>query len=180
MLSISDTDAAFIRKGNRDLVFGYRPQVARSENGFVGAVLVPEGNASDHRMLEEALFEWMNNTKVVPELVSTDDGYSSRKGKRNLNAWGVGDVSFSGSTGKQITAEENWESKTHREARRNRPAVESTIFTLKSCYEFGELSRSGIEAVRAELIEDVIAYNFMRKVQVKRKQKRNREHKKRA
>lgn len=179
---MSDPDATFIKKGNRELIFGYRPQIARSREGFVGAMIVPEGNASDKKMFEEAVCEWMRVTNVVPLLVSTDDGYTTRTGRWNLKGWGVSEVSFSGSKGKQITGSEEWESKCHREARRNRSAVESTIFTIKNNYEFDELSRAGIEQVRAELLEDVIAYNFMRKVQVRRKKrdKRNQEQKKRA
>lgn len=181
---MSDPDAAFIIKGNRDLKFGFRPQLARSEEGFVGALIVPEGNPSDSTMLEEVVCEWMYRTKVTPSVVSTDDGYTSKEGKWNLEGgWGVGEVSFSGSKGKRVTDPDTWESKTHRRARRKRSAVESTIFTVKDCYEFGELSRTGIEAVRAELLEDVIAYNFLRKVQVrrrKRERERNQEQKKRA
>lgn len=182
MLSISDPDASFIKKGNRELVFGYKPQLARSREGFVGALIVPVGNASDKKMLEETVCEWMHRTKVVPTLVSTDDGYTSKEGRWNLKGWGVKEVSFSGSKGKKITDDQTWRNQTHREARRQRAAVESTIFTVKDRYEFGELSRSGIEAVRAELLEDVIAYNFLRKVQVRRKKRdeRNQEQKKRA
>jgi len=45
--SISDPDAAFISKGQRDTVVGYRPQLSKSEKGFVTGLIVPEGNAAD-------------------------------------------------------------------------------------------------------------------------------------
>ena len=47
VLSVSDADAAFIVKGERDPVVGYKPQLARSRQGFVTGLLVPQGNASD-------------------------------------------------------------------------------------------------------------------------------------
>ena len=47
ILSISDRSAAFIKKGNRSPVIGYKPQVARSGSGFIPAIIVPEGNAAD-------------------------------------------------------------------------------------------------------------------------------------
>ena len=47
IVSLSDEDASMIVKGQRDPVVGYKPQIGRSENGFITAIIVPEGNASD-------------------------------------------------------------------------------------------------------------------------------------
>jgi len=52
----------------------------RSGNGFVTSLLVPEGNAADS----------IKRTGVVAELVSTDDGYASAKGRDELHGLGVG------------------------------------------------------------------------------------------
>ena len=41
------------------------------------------------------------------------------------------------------------------------------MFTLKYCFEFGQLRRTEIEAVRAELLEKVIAYNICRAIAIK-------------
>lgn len=155
-------------KGNRDMTFGYRPHIARSKNGFVGAMLVDKGNPSDQSMLEEGVKQWMAQTNVVPYLVSVDDGFTSKEGRWNVKGWGVNHVSFSGGTGKQITDQDTWKSEEHQNARRNRAAVESTVFTMKNGYEFGRMSRCGIESVRAEMLEDVLAHNFMRMAQIKR------------
>jgi hypothetical protein len=51
-------------------------------------------------------------------------------------------------------------------ARDERSAVESLIFTLQSNHGFGRVSRRGIEAVRAELLEDALAHNFCRMAQL--------------
>lgn len=134
----------------------------------MGALLVPEGNPNDSSMLEEGVKEWIIQTKVVPELVNVDDGFTSEEGRWNVKGMGVNEVSFSGGTGKRITDQDTWESEIHRKARRDRSAVESTVFTMKDGYEFGRMSRCGIESVRAEMLEEVLAHNFMRMVQVKR------------
>jgi len=47
VLSVSDPNAGFIAKGDREPVVGYKPQLARSSNGFVTGLIVPQGNASD-------------------------------------------------------------------------------------------------------------------------------------
>ncbi len=52
IFSVSDRSASFIKKVQRDPVFGYKAQLGRSKNGFVNSVLVPEGNAADSRSLD--------------------------------------------------------------------------------------------------------------------------------
>jgi hypothetical protein len=66
--------------------------------------------------------------------------------------------------GKKITPEELWESEEYISGRRQRSAVESLMFTLKYVFEFGFLRRRGLDNVRAEMTEEVIAYNIRRKI----------------
>ena len=160
--SIADPDAAFITKGQRETQLGYRPQVSRSGSGFVVAVEIPKGNAADAdqlRTIGEATFQ---RTGVVPESMTVDDGYTSLANLKWLKKKGVVVTSFSGAKGKKITPAADWESEPYRKARRMRSAVESVIFQLKSCFEFGRLVRRGIEKVREELTSKVIAFNFYR------------------
>lgn len=181
VLSLSDGSAAYIKKGGRDPVIGYKPQLVRSENGFVTSLLVPQGNAADSIKLEPAIRDSIRRTGVIAELVSTDDGYASAKGRAALLAMGVKDVSISGSKGKKITHLDDWESEIYRNARRNRSAVESLMFTIKDGFEFGETGRRGIDAVRDELTEKVIAYNCCRIILMKqRREKRRLEELKKA
>ena len=80
---------------------------------------------------------------------------------------GVRVVSVSGAKGKKLTPEKDWNSEEYQTARSDRSAVESLMFTLKYCFEFGQLRRTEIEAVRAELLEKVIAYNSCRAIAIK-------------
>ena len=43
VLSLSDGSAAYIKKGSRNPVIGYKPQLVRSESGFVTSLIVPGG-----------------------------------------------------------------------------------------------------------------------------------------
>ena len=162
VLSLSDGSAAYIQKGCRNPVIGYKPQLVRSANGFVTSLTVPQGNTADCSELEPAISASIRRTGVVPGLVSTDDGYASTKGREAVLALGVKDISISGSKGKKLTSPEDWCSDLYRDARRNRSAVESLMFTIKDGFEFGDLGRRGIEAVRDELLEKVLAYNCCR------------------
>ena len=170
IVSLSDGSAAFISKGGRETIVGYRPQVGRSGNGFVTVLHVPEGNASDAPQLEPLVRKVIENTGIAPRCVSTDDGYSSKKGRDAvLKIKGIEAVSISGSKGKDLISEEEWESELYKEARRNRSAVESLIFVLKYSFRFGRLRRRGIDAVREELLEKAIVHNFSRMALMRRR-----------
>ena len=135
------------------------------------SLIVPEGNASDSGNLVPASLDSIRHTWVIPDLVSTDDGYASKKGRDTLLAIGVKAVSISGAKGKKLTGEEDWYSEVYKNARRNRSAVESLMFTVKDGFEFGKLGRRGIDAVRAELLEKVLAYNCCRIILMKKRRR---------
>ena len=162
VLSVSDPDVGFIAKGGRESVVGYKPQLARSRAGFVTGLIVPQGNASDSCQLVPMFEQVVRRTGVIPDTVSTDDGYSSARGRATLLARGVKVVSISGSKGKKITPPEDWDSEPYAVARDDRSAVESLMFTIKYGFDFGRVARRGLECVRAELLEKVLAYNFCR------------------
>ena len=171
IMSNSDKDAAFIQKGQREAVIGYKPQVGRSQKGFITCINVPEGNAADSGQLEPMVDQHIERTGTVPGIVSTDDGYASADGKRNVEEKGVGIVSISGAKGKKITPEKDWESDPFIDARNNRSSVESLMFTIKHNHHFGRVMRRGITAVRAELLEKVLAYNFCRIIEIRSRSK---------
>ena len=167
VISLSDQSAAFIVKGGWETVVGYRPQLGRSGQGFVSALLVPLGNAADSGQLVNVVVEHWERSEVLPRLVSSDDGYSSQVARADLLAAGVAVVSISGAKGKAITPPEQWHSAEYRAARAQRSAVESLVFTLKDGHGFGELSRRHLDNVRAELLEKVLAYNVCQLLRVR-------------
>ncbi len=171
IMSNSDKDAAYIQKGQREAVIGYKPQIGRSQKGFITCINVPEGNAADSGQLEPMVDQHIERTGIVPNIVSTDDGYASADGKRNVEEKGVDIVSINGAKGKKITSQEDWESDLFQKTRDNRSSVESLMFTIKHNHHFGRVMRRGIEAVRGELLEKVLAYNFCRIVEIRNRSK---------
>lgn len=169
-LSLSDRTAGYIKKGNREEVIGYKPQVCRSKNGFIPGLRVPHGNAADSAEFPRIAAESMERTGVIPEIISVDDGYANKKVREELLTMGVKIVSISGSKGKKIIGEEDWESEEYILARNNRSAIESLMFTIKYGFDFGQVRRRGLKNVTAELLEKVLAYNTHRIVEM-RKQK---------
>jgi len=170
VLSLSDPSVACIIKGSREAIFGYKPQLGRSQNGFVSSLIVPEGNASDSGQLNAMIEQHISNTQVQPKIISTDDGYANTAARDDWLKKGVEVFSISGSKGKRLTPEEDWDSEIYRETRNNRSAVESLMFCIKFSFNFGRSMRRGIENVRNEMMEKVLAYNFARMVKIRRRQ----------
>jgi len=133
VLSLSDGSAAYIKRGERNPLIGYKPQLVRSANGFVTSLIVPEGNAADAIQLEPAIHSSIRRTGVMPKLVSTDDGYASAKGRDELLNMGVKIISISGAKGKKLTGLEDWESEVYCDARRNRSAVVGSMQFEMNC-----------------------------------------------
>ena len=162
IVSTSDKDASMIVKGQRDPVVGYKPQIGRSEKGFITSIIVPEGNAADSSQLRPVVDSSIKRTNVTPSVLSFDDGYANAKDRAYYLGAGVGVVSFSGSKGKKIIPEKDYNSPAYQKARKDRSAVESLMFTLKHNHDLDQMMRRGIENVRAEILEKSIAYNFFR------------------
>jgi IS5 family transposase len=167
-LSVSDPDVGFIAKGQRVPVVGYKPQVARSGSGFVTGLLLPQGNASDSGQLVPMVDEVIRRTRVIPKVLSVDDGYSSAANLKAMQDKGIEVISMNGSKGHAIAERAAWNSDAYAEARDLRSAVESLMFTLKQGFDFGEVARRGLSAAYGELLEKALAYNLCHMVRTRR------------
>ena len=140
-----------------------------SGSGFVSALVLPQGNAADSRHLVAMVKEQITNTGVIPAMTSADDGYSSQAGLEEVLHLGIKVVSISGAKGKKLIEAPQWKSQPYRQARAERSAIESLVFTLKEDFEFGEMARRTHENVLAEMLEKVLAYNISQIIRVRKK-----------
>lgn len=172
IVSLSDQDAAMIVKGERVPVLGYKPQIGRSESGFVTAIIVPEGNAADSGQLRTIVDESLKRTGIKPTVLSFDDGYTNTEDRKHYLGLGIEVVSFSGSKGKNLIPAAEYDSQPYKDARNDRSAVESLMFTLKYNHDLDRVMRRGIDNVRSELLEKAIAYNFRRLITLRQRRKK--------
>lgn len=160
--SVADPDAYMIEKGGREPVLGYKPQIGRSAEGFISCHEIERGNPQDSTRLQPMVREHRRVTGITPFSVSTDDGYSSGPNFTALRAMGVQRISFSGATGRSVLGEEKYRHPDYEAMRKNRSAVESTIFTFKHLCNMRRFCRRGLQGVRKDLSEAVLAYNLWR------------------
>jgi len=166
-LSVSDPDVGFIAKGQRVPVIGYKPQLARSGEGFITGLLLPKGNAADSKQLVPMFDEVVRCTGVVPDVMSVDDGYASKANVDAIRAQGTRIISINGAKGHALTAHADWDSDEYALARDKRSAVESLMFTLKQGFHFGQVARRGLVQVHGELLEKALAYNLCHMVRIR-------------
>jgi IS5 family transposase len=162
VLSLADPDATYIKKGGRQPVLGYKPQLVRSSEGFITAFEVQKGNPADSARLVPLVDQHIANVSVCPKVVSVDDGYSSRPNRQALLDRSVEVVSMNGAKGRKITPEEDWNSERYEQARNKRSAVESLVYTFRFKFHVHRFSRRGLHGVRGELFEKAVAHNFWR------------------
>ena len=177
-LGPADADARIVVKGQRNPVIGYHPQVVRSGNGFVTALLVGPEYVSDAASFIPALEKSAEATGVVPASVTADDGYTSAANRRAARKLGVGKVSFGGSKGRRLMRGE-WNLPEFRLLRNLRSPVESLVYTLKWAHGLGRMRRTGLSDVRAEMLEKAVAYNFGRALLLREREAKRREEEKR-
>lgn len=170
--SVSDIDAAIIRKGGWQDVLGYKPQLAFSGKGLVTAILVPVGNAADNGQLPDLLVAVENNIGKLPESFTFDDGYTNSAVRDQYLQLGVKIFSYAGANGRAVIGKKTYDSEEYREARRKRSAAEAHIYTLKYGYDFRAVMRRGIQDVRSEMLGKVLAYNMRRLVTLREKKQR--------
>lgn len=172
VLSVNDIEAEIIRKGGREPNFGYKPQLAASRQGFITAAIVEVGNVSDARSMIPLLDETIRRCAVTPSLGTVDDGYSGAENWRQATKRGLKTVSMKGATGKGVIDKIDpalWERDDYREGRRLRGLMESPIFVLKQMNGLARMRRTGVDAVRREITEKIIAYNAVRAVQLRKR-----------
>lgn len=172
VLSVSDPDAAYIAKGQREAVIGYKPQIARSRHGFVTSLKLPRGNAADSAQLLDLADDTTTRTGVKLRVVSVDDGYASAANVTALTKRNINVVAINGAKGKKLTSDEQWHSDEHAQARNLRSAVESLMYTIKQGFNFDEVARRGLDAVHAELLEKVLAHNLCNLIRVRNHKQR--------
>src|SRR5271165_479742 len=113
--------------------------------------------------------ERITNTGIIPSTASADDGYSTQQGRDEVLGLGLKVVSISGAKGKKIIEPQQWKSEPYRQARADRSAMESLVFTLKEGFEFGQMLRRTHNNVLAEMLEKVLAYNISQIIRVRNK-----------
>lgn len=166
---VVEQDAEIIRKGGRQDQFGFKIQAAFSDNGVITALILDKGNVSDSASMLPLLDAAIARTGVTPKVGTVDDGYASKYNfSQAVNVRGLEVMSISGAKGRHAIGDDLYDTDEYRDARRVRGKLEFPFFVLKHVHEMDRMKRSGLAAVRREITEKILAYNFARMVQLRK------------
>mgnify|MGYP000628030779 CR=1 FL=1 len=164
--SLADDQAAFIKKGGRETIFGYRPNFGCSMYGFITGFTLEEGNSNDAKSFPNVLRKHIQSTGDSPGLISVDDGYSSAENLDLAIELGVAVMSVSGSKGKRLLGDDLYGSDEYRRARHLRSKSEGVISKLKNTHFMNRFRVCGTKRIRQELLISIIGYNLERLMQL--------------
>ena len=148
---------------------GLSPATRTQRTRLCHGAFVASGQRGRQPHFAAMVNEPITNTGVTPSMASADDGYSTQQGREEVLGLGLKGVSISGAKGKKLIEAQQWKSKPYRQARAERSAMESLVFTLKEGFEFGEMMRRTHENVLAEMFEKVLAYNISQIIRMRKK-----------
>src|ERR1700736_2684744 len=119
--------------------------------------------------MDHAIRQIISRAVASDQVVDIFAAAGLKKQDISMLGLGVKVVSISGAKGKKIIEARQWKSQPYRQARAERSAIESMVFTLKEGFEFGEMVRRTHENVQAEMLEKVLAYNISQIIRVRKK-----------
>src|SRR4029077_17995966 len=92
-----------------------------------------------------------------------------RRGERKCSALGSKRSASAEPKARGSWRRGNGKARPYRQARDERSAIESLVFTLREDFEFGEMARRTHENVLGEMLEKVLAYNISQIIRVRKK-----------
>ena len=119
--------------------------------------------------MDHAIRQIISRAVASDQVVDIFAAAGLKKPDISMLGLGVKVVSISGAKGKKIIEARQWKSQPYRQARAERSAIESMVFTLKEGFEFGEMVRRTHENVLAEMLEKMLAYNISQIIRVRKK-----------
>lgn len=161
IVSLFESHTDIIIKGNRDIDFGHKINLATDTRGLVTGFTIEMGNPSDTErylpMLEghERLYGELPNTVVA------DGGYASQANVKAGKALGVKRVVFHKKKGITLKAM-GVQQKTYDKLKGFRAGIEGNISELKRAFGLGKVTWKGQDGFGAYVFSSIISYNLMR------------------
>ena len=151
-----DTDACWLKKGNKSY-FGYKAfAVADEEDGFLDQIHVTPAHMSETKELETIL-------KKAPKLyaaIKADKAYASKDNDDLLRVNGITNhIMKKAARNRPLTEDEKVFNKM---VSRMRYKIEQAFGTLKRRFKLTKASYFGVEKVHAQLVLKAIAFNLLK------------------
>lgn len=158
LFSIYEQHTDIIVKGQREVLFGHKVNLAAGKSNLVLDCMVVRGNPSDKSLYQPTIDNIIQNYEIIPRDSVTDGGYASLANRTHAQKAGIVNIVFN----KVVGSMQNIVSSLNMETRLKkwRAAIEAVISNIKRGFNIRICNWKGWEHFQAKVIWSVLAYNF--------------------
>jgi IS5 family transposase len=158
LFSIYEQHTDIIVKGQREVLFGHKVNLAAGKSNLVLDCQVVRGNPSDKALYQPTIDNIIQNYEVIPRDSASDGGYASLANRTHAQKAGIVNIVFN----KVVGSMQNIVSSLNMETRLKkwRSAREAIISNIKRGFNIRTCNWKGWEHFQAKVIWSVLAYNF--------------------
>ncbi len=158
LFSIYEQHTDIIVKGQREVLFGHKINLAAGKSNLVLDCQVVRGNPSDKSLYQPTIDNIVQNYGIIPRDSATDGGYASLANRTHAQKAGIVNVVFN----KVVGSMQNIVSSLNMETRLKkwRSAIEAVISNIKRGFNIRTCNWKGWDHFQAKVIWSVLAYNF--------------------
>jgi IS5 family transposase len=158
IFSIYERHTDIIVKGQREVQFGHKVNLADGRSKLILDCEVLKGNPSDSKLFNPTIDRIKSNYGRSPKSVAADGGYASKANQQIAIDQGLVNVVFNKVVGsmKNLVSSKNMQTR----LRKWRSGIEATISNLKRGFNISRCNWKGWENFQSKVLWSVIAYNI--------------------
>ena len=158
IFSIYEQHTDIIVKGQREVLFGHKVNLAAGKSNLILDCQILRGNPSDKSLYQPTIDNIIQNYEVIPRDSATDGGYASLANRTHAQKAGIVNIVFN----KVVGSMQNIVSSLNMETRLKkwRSAMEAIISNIKRGFNIRTCNWKGWVHFQAKVIWSVLAYNF--------------------
>ena len=158
IFSIYEQHTDIIVKGQREILFGHKINLAAGKSNLVLDCQILRGNPSDTSLFQPTLDNVIGNYNNIPRDSTTDGGYASLINLEYARKSGIANIVFNKAVGsmQNIVSSLNMETR----LKKWRSAAEAIISNIKRGFNISTCNWKGWVHFQAKVIWSVLAYNF--------------------
>ena len=158
IFSIYEQHTDIIVKGQREVLFGHKINLAAGKSNLVLDCQVLRGNPADKSLFKQTIDNVIQNYEIIPRDSATDGGYASLVNLEHAQKVGIANIVFN----KVVGSMQNIVSSLNMETRLKkwRSAMEAIISNVKRGFNIFTCNWKGWEHFQAKVLWSVLGYNL--------------------
>ena len=158
IFSIYELHTDIIVKGQRDILFGHKINIASGRSNLILNCDILKGNPNDSTLYQSMMDKIIDTYEIIPRDSTTDGGFASSKNMEYSTQKGIINTVFNKIKGsmQNVVSSLNIETR----LKKWRSGIEAVISNLKRGFDLRVCNWKGWEHFESKVLWSVLAYNF--------------------